>query len=59
MSSFRVAWEIQVDANTPLQAAIKALEIQQDAFSEDIFYRVTDESTGVETEVDLLNEENP
>ena len=29
-SSYRVKWEIDIDANSPRQAAIKALKIQRD-----------------------------
>jgi hypothetical protein len=43
MSEYRVAWEIEVDGDTPLAAAQEALNIQRDPESIATSFDVTDE----------------
>jgi DNA polymerase III alpha subunit len=49
MSEYEVNWRIQVEAETPDEAAREALAIMRDQFSEATFFEVTDRETG-ETE---------
>ena len=41
--SYRVRWEIDVDARSTKEAAQKALEIQRDPCSSALFFDVTDD----------------
>src|SRR5947209_1113302 len=41
VNSYRVTWEIELDAESPLDAAEKALEIMQDAASLAVCFTVT------------------
>ena len=53
MNSYRVSWEIDIDADTPREAAQKALDIQRDKESIATVFDVTGES-GSQSRVDLL-----
>ena len=57
MANYTVRWEINVEADDPVKAAVEALEIQQDPFSEAVVYDVTEDATNIKTVVDLLTEE--
>lgn len=53
--NYFVMWEIDIEADTPAEAACKALEIQRDPTSRATVFKVTSESghvTSVETEPD-------
>lgn len=41
MSDYRVRWEIDIDADSPQKAALKALEIQQDPRSRATIFEVS------------------
>lgn len=41
MPEYRVMWEIDIEAESPRQAAEKALEIQREAGSEAVVFSVT------------------
>ncbi len=56
MATYKVEWEIELEENSPKEAAIEALNIQQDPFSEAVAYTVTEVSSGIKTEIDLLTE---
>jgi len=56
MATYTIRWEINVDADNPVKAAVEALQIQQDPFSEALVYSVTEDATNIETTVDLLSE---
>ncbi|MCA1785973.1 MAG: hypothetical protein LC657_08335 [Desulfobacteraceae bacterium] len=52
-NEFKVRWEIDLAADTPEEAAQKALEIMRDPESIATFFTVENSSTGKEIEVDL------
>ena len=54
--TFRVTWEIEIDADSPREAAELALEIQRDPDSEALAFDVERLSTKKTTFVNLLNE---
>lgn len=56
MTTYNVLWEIEVDADSPKEAAIEALKIQQDTFSEAVAYTVVNTKNGTIKEIDLLLE---
>lgn len=56
MRSYRVVWEIDVDAEDAVDAAIKALEIQRRADSIATHFRVT-APNGFIQEIDLSESE--
>jgi hypothetical protein len=56
MKTYRVVWEIDIDADTPREAAKKALAIQRDFGSDATYFDVKD-GDGTVTEVDLEDEE--
>jgi hypothetical protein len=56
---YKVKWEIDIEASSPEEAAWEALKIQRDKQSEAIAFDVRSQSTGEETFVDLLGEEDP
>ena len=41
---YHVTWEIDLDADSPREAAEKALEIQRDVFLDALYFEVTDEN---------------
>lgn len=51
---YLVTWTIELNASDPQQAAIKALEIQQDPTSIALQFNVRDTSTGEIHSIDLL-----
>jgi hypothetical protein len=54
MKTYRVMWEIDIDAQNPKEAVEKAREIQLDLGSEATVFRVFDEDTAEEYFIDLL-----
>ena len=56
MKTYRVTWEIDIDANSPYEAASRALEIQRDPGSTATVFDVTDRDTGKETQWDVAPE---
>jgi len=52
MKSFLVTWKIDIEAETPEEAAIEALRIQQDMESEATHFEVKDKKTNKVKEVD-------
>jgi len=61
MASYLVTWEIDIEADSPQDAARQALAIQRDAESSAICFTVTHQTTQTKIAVDLENpeEENP
>lgn len=55
MPTYKLVWEIEIDAETPLEAAGKALEYQRDPGGEATIFDVFGED-GEVTQVDLLSE---
>jgi hypothetical protein len=55
MTEFRVTWEIDIEAETPKQAAEQAFAIQQDPETMATVFAMTDPA-GVTTEIDLLDD---
>jgi hypothetical protein len=53
MSEYLVRWEIEVEANSPEEAAQEALEIQRDPFHEATAFEVRKSSTGEIYQIDL------
>lgn len=58
-NSYKVKWEIDIEAQSPEEASWLALQIQRDRNSEAVAFDVETQSTGEETFVDLLGEEDP
>lgn len=56
MATYRVTWDIDTESESPKKAAIEALSMQQDPFSEALAFTVTNLKTGRITEIDLLLE---
>lgn len=52
-NQYLVTWEIDIDANSPTAAAIKALEIQRNHLSTATYFTVKDMDTNEEVDVDL------
>lgn len=60
MTSYKVVWDIEVDADSPREAAKKAQEIQRDPTSWATYYKVRvegEEMRGGYVLVDLMEEE--
>ena len=57
MPSYTVTWEVQLDADSPKDAAIEALNFQTDPFNEALCYTVVNDGTKEVTEIDLLQED--
>ena len=53
---YRISWEIDIDADTPVEAARKALAVQRDPESIATVFDVTDER-GKRVRVDLSKQE--
>ncbi len=53
MNEFRVRWEIDVEADSPEEAALEALRIHRDPRSQATEFQVTDQSTQQTTSIDL------
>lgn len=67
MKTYRVVWEIDIEADSPREAAIKALEIQRDPLSTATVFDVGEHVKGracpiphesEREEIDLLDEED-
>ena len=54
--AYSVVWEINLDADSHQEAAELALEIQRDKYSTALFFEVSEDSTGVEKSIDLLED---
>ena len=68
MTEFRVMWEIDIDADTPEEAARKALAIQRDPTSSAVVFNVVSSLDSLTTvnpenipwqEIDLIADEAP
>lgn len=57
MTDYLVSWLINIDAESPLEAAKEARKIQTDPDSTATLFGVTDRETKVDILVDLLEEE--
>lgn len=57
MTEFRAIWEIDIEAETPREAAEKALKLQRDVFSTATVFIVRDQEDGEEYQIDLEVEE--
>lgn len=57
MTRFNVMWEIDIDADTPREAALKALSIQRDRSSQATVFDVQqyDSETTTTERIDLLD----
>ena len=44
MKTYNVVWEIEIDADSPEEAAKEALAVQRDRFSDAVYFTVTDEN---------------
>lgn len=53
MTSYRVTWEIDIEANTVMEAAKEARQIQLDWESEALFFEVAEPDGGQVWDVDL------
>jgi hypothetical protein len=53
---YTVSWEIQLTANTPREAAERALEIQRDSTSQATVFRIVDPENQVDWVIDLEEE---
>lgn len=59
MNTYRVIWEIDIDAENEVEAAQKALQIQRDSNSEALFFDVKNVYEQVDEQVDLNMHELP
>ena len=57
MAQFKVVWEIQLEADSPLEAAKLAQEIQQDKNSSATMYYVQEDEKKEVFSVDLLEDD--
>lgn len=57
MPTYFVSWEIDIDADSPREAAMKALEIQRDSTSSAIQFYVQEFETDNRLSVDLYTNE--
>lgn len=57
MNEYLVTWDCVIYADSPQEAAKKALEIQRDTQSIAVYFHVEDLHTQEEVDVDLLEEE--
>jgi hypothetical protein len=53
---YLVTWEIDITADSPREAAIEAMILQQDKNSEAVAFTVKEQATGELVDVDLLEE---
>lgn len=58
MPSYKVTWEIDIQADSPQEAAEDALRIQRNEDSEAVAFVVVQAATGEEFHVDLLERED-
>jgi hypothetical protein len=54
--TYRVVWEIDIDADTPAEAAARALIVQRDVSSTAVVFKVVSEVDHTEVTVDLSPE---
>ena len=57
MAQYRILWEIDVEADSPREAAQEARNIQLDPTSEAVVYTVYHEATEEVYDIDLLEDE--
>lgn len=50
---YLVTWKIDIDADNPVEAAVRAQIIQRDPLSYATFFEVLDKKTGIVHQVDL------
>ncbi len=55
MTEYKVTWIIDIDAETPEDAAAEALNIQRDVESQALFFRVLNKDTDEEVGIDLID----
>ncbi len=55
---YEVRWIIDIEANSPKDAAKEALEIQRDNGSEAIYFTVTEQVTGNKVDIDLRKDKD-
>lgn len=53
MTAYKVEWIIDLDADTPRDAAVQAQSMLRNEIEIDWVYQVTDYKTGITEEVDL------
>lgn len=58
MNGYHVIWEMDIDADSPLEAAVQARENQTRPGTWSVVFDVTDPRTGKTTRVDLLDNES-
>lgn len=56
MPQYLVKWEIDIEADSPKEAAYEAWKIQQRHDSEALVFDVVTQATGKEEKIDLLEE---
>jgi len=54
MPEYRVIWEIDIDAESPREAAQEALRVQRDRFSDAVVFVVENDEEGTIDQIDLL-----
>lgn len=57
MPAYRVIWEIDIDADSPLEAAKQARKYQLDPESTSTIFDITDRA-GKQTQIDLMTAED-
>ena len=57
MAEYKVSWEIEIYADSPEEAARKALEIQRDTASIATLFKVVEPQCGGVSFVDLIDRE--
>lgn len=55
MTQYKVTWIIDIDAETPEDAAAEALNIQRDVESQALFFTVLNKDTDEEVGIDLID----
>lgn len=57
MKTYHITWTIEIDADSSIDAACMALDIQRDPTSVATVFMVRDVQTGNETKIDLDEQE--
>lgn len=57
MAQYKVYWEMDIEADSPREAAESALRVHRKEDSEAVFFTVEQLSTGESVDIDLLEEE--
>ena len=52
---YTVIWEIDIEANSPKEAAEQALKIQRDSSSDAVYFTIREQLSGNEVAIDLLD----